>query len=110
MGRIGQRLAGAVRLGGRLIKNIGNIGSRAVGYAEQGMASVSNIPLIGGAIAGSAPYQGLRGVVASAKMPFMVAQRAGGILEKGAELAQFAMRTNKGATGNISVGADAIIR
>ena len=108
--RIGQRLANVARLGGRLIKQTGNIGSRVIGYAEQGLNSVSNIPLIGGALAGSAPYQGLRGVVASAKLPFQVASRAGSILEKGAELAQFAMRTNKGATGNVSMGADSIIR
>lgn len=108
--RIGQRLANVVRIGGRFIKSTGNIGSRVVGVAEQGLNTVSNIPLIGGALAGSAPFQGLRGVVSAAKLPFAVAQRAGGILEKGAELAQFAMRTNKGATGNVSMGADSIVR
>lgn len=121
--RIGQRILSGVRMGGKLIGSAGRIGGRITSLIGRAADSVKSIPLIGSMIAGTAPYQAMRGVISGASHVSNIADKAGTIIEKGAELGQhftapkpqassqpFHTRTNVGATGNISVGNAAIIR
>ena len=80
--RLGQRVASGMRLGGRVITNFGRAGQRVAEYVGQGIDTVGKIPLVGGAIVGSAPVQGLRGLVGGANTVAKGATGVGQILEK----------------------------
>lgn len=80
--RLGQRVASGMRLGGRLLTNFGRMGQRAAEYVGHGIDTVGKIPLVGEALVGSAPVQGLRGLVGGANMAARGATGVGQIMEK----------------------------
>ncbi|MAN63794.1 MAG: hypothetical protein CMI60_17815 [Parvibaculum sp.] len=71
-----------MRLGGRVITNFGRAGQRAADYVGHGIDTVGRIPLFGDALVGSAPIQGLRGLVGGANMAAKGTTGIGQILEK----------------------------
>ena len=119
--RIGQRVLGAANVGGKLIGGIGRLGQRVTGVLGGALDTVGNVPLIGSAISGTAPYQFMRGVVSGARALSNVASTAGMVIEKAtdiigntsgtsASINHLPHRTNIGATGNVSVGQNSIVR
>ena len=119
--RVGQRIVGAARVGGKILSAAGRAGQRITGAVGGALDTVSNVPLIGTAISGTAPYQFMRGVISGGKSASNVAASAGAILERAtdiigntagtsASISHLPHRTNIGATGNVSVGQNSIVR
>ena len=80
--RLGQRVAAGMRLGGRVLTSFGRAGTRVADFVGKGIDTVGSIPLIGGALVGSAPVQGLRGIVGGVATVSRGASGVGQILEK----------------------------
>lgn len=80
--RLGQRVASGMRLGGRVLTSFGRVGTRVADYVGKGIDTVGSIPLVGGAVVGSAPVQGLRGLVSGVATVSKGASGVGQILEK----------------------------
>jgi len=80
--KLGNRLVGAVKLGGRMLSSAAKVGGRVATGAASAMDAAGRLPLVGGALNANPVFQGLRGIVGGVARTSNVIGSAGKILER----------------------------
>lgn len=80
--KLGNRLVGAVKLGGRMLSSAAKVGGRIATGAASAMDAASRVPLVGGALNANPVFQGLRGLVGGVARTSNIIGSAGKILER----------------------------
>ena len=82
LGKLGNRLVGAVKLGGRMLSSAAKVGGRVATGAASALDAAGRMPLVGGMLNAHPVFQGLRGLVGGVARTSNVIGSAGKILEK----------------------------
>ena len=80
--KVGNRLVGAVKMGGRFLSSAAKVGGRIATGAASAMDAAGRIPLVGGALNANPVFQGLRGIVGGVARTSNILGSAGKILER----------------------------
>ena len=83
--KLGGKLLGGMRLGGKFVGRAGRLGSKVAQGATKAINMATGLPIVGHAIGQSPIVQGLRGVVGGLENVSQATTAAGDVLEKGAQ-------------------------